>query len=126
MNIGQQVCVLGGMILTGIGSIMAIGNPEPAAYAEYATEELTTYLKDNVCTQAPRTLGSVLKRHCYTLVDTGRPQLQSLITQKTERKNFIFFSIYRTNLSISSTLPSYHFETLGVMQQFYLYQADES
>jgi hypothetical protein len=73
------------------------------------------YLKDNVCAKASEDFGGFLKRQCNLLVETGSPQVKQLIAETTERHNFIFFSIYRTDLSVSSFLPSYHFESVGVL-----------
>ena len=47
------------------------------------------------------------------------------LTANTRQQNFIFFSIYTTDLSVSSMIPSYHFETVGALQNFYTYKAQE-
>ncbi len=104
---------------------MALTNPNQATYEEYATEQLTTYLKDEACTQAPKVFSNFLQRQCKSLLDTGRPQIQLIISKATQRQNFILFSIYRTNLDIGPYLPAYHFETVGAFQNFYVYQATE-
>ncbi len=104
---------------------MALTNPSQEIYEEYAVERLTQYLKDEGCTQAPKIFGDVLLRQCKSLVDTGRPQIAQIITKTTQRQNFLFFSIYRTTLKIGPFLPVYHFETVGVFQNFYIYQAQE-
>ena len=119
------VTAIGGVALAGLGVFMALTNPGQDAYEEYALEKLTTYLKDDACTQVPKPLGNLLQRQCKTLVDTGRPQIQQIISKTTQRQNFILFSIYRTNLEIGPILPVYHFETVGVFEKFYVYQAQE-
>jgi hypothetical protein len=119
------VTAIGGVALAGLGVFMALTNPGQDAYEEYAVEKLTTYLKDDACTQVPKAFGNVLQRQCKTLVDTGRPQIQQIISKTTQRQNFILFSIYRTNLEIGPILPVYHFETVGVFEKFYVYQAQE-
>lgn len=116
---------LGGFVLAGLGLSMALTNPAQKDYEEYATEELTTYLKEEVCTEVPSFLGTFLQQQCTLVVDTGRPQIQQIITETTERQNFVVFSIYRTHLSIDSHLPSYEFETVGVFQSFYIYLSEE-
>lgn len=119
------VTAIGGVALAGLGVFMALTNPGQDAYEEYALEKLTTYLKDDACTQVPKPFGNLLQRQCKTLVDTGRPQIQQIISKTTQRQNFILFSIYRTNLEIGPILPVYHFETVGVFENFYVYQAQE-
>ena len=125
MKVLQVIAAVGGVALVGLGGVMALTNPSQETYEEYAVEQLTTYLKEEACPQAPKVLGDLLQHQCKTLVDTGRPQIQQLITKTTQRQNFILFSIYRTNLEIGPVLPVYHFETLGVLQKFYIYQADK-
>ena len=125
MKIFQLTKVIGGIALAGLGAAMAITNPSQKAYEQYAIEQLTSYLKENVCTQAPETLGKVLQNQCYTIVDLGKPQIKKLIALRTKRQNFLLFSIYRTELSAPSPLPSYHFETVGALQKFYVYEAEE-
>ena len=125
MKVLQLMTAVSGIALAGLGGAMAITNPGQKAYEQYATEQLTGYLKEKCTQEVPQELGGVLQRHCKSLVDTGRPQLQRLISHKTERHNFVFFSIYRTKLSIAGLLPGYQFETIGVFQNFYLYDAEE-
>jgi hypothetical protein len=125
MKILQIVATLGGTALVGLAGWMVLTNPGQETYEEYATEQLTTYLKDEACTQVPNALENFLQRQCKSLVDTGRPQLEQIIAKTTQRQNFILFSIYRTNLEISPLLPVYHFETLGAFQNFYIYQAQK-
>ncbi len=125
MKVRQVVTAMGGVALVGLGVAMALTNPGQDSYEEYAVEQLTTYLKNDACMKAPSLFGNVLQRQCKTLVDTGRPRIEQIISQSTQQHNFIFFSIYRTNLEVGPFLPAYHFETLGVFQNFYIYQAEE-
>ena len=122
----QIVATIGGTALVGLGVSMALTNPSQDTYEAYAVEQLTTYLKDEGCKQAPKAFGGdFLQRQCKSLVDTGRPQIEQIISQTTQRQNFVLFSIYRTNLEIGPILPVYQFETVGVFENFYVYQAQE-
>ena|SRR4028118_536477 len=125
MKVLQIIAAITGVSLVGVGTAMALTNPAQDSYEEYAVEKLTFYLKDEACPQVPKIFGDVLERQCKTLVDTGRPEIQKIISRTTQRQNFIFFSIYRTNLAIGPVLPVYHFETVGVFQKFYIYQAEK-
>lgn len=117
---------VGGIVMAGVGIIFALCNPGQKAYEKYATTTLSQYLKEQVCEDAPQIGGGdFLRNQCYTLVDTSRPQIEQLISRKTQRNNFIVFSIYETDLSLAAPLPSYHFETIGVLQNFYIYEADK-
>ncbi|WP_226577785.1 DUF4359 domain-containing protein [Microseira wollei] len=108
--------------LAGLGIAMAITNPSQSDYEEYAIAQLTAYLKDNTCTQTLKDGDNLIQHSCTLLVDVGRPQLQKLIAEHTNQRGFIFFSIYRTELSISPLLPAYRFETVAALQKFYTYQ----
>ncbi|NEN96533.1 MAG: DUF4359 domain-containing protein [Moorea sp. SIO1F2] len=125
MKISQVVTAFGTIVLAVVGGSMVVTNPGQATYEDYAVEQLSKYLKEEVCPQAPETLGSFLRRQCTILVDTGRPQIKQVVAQTTKRENFLLFSIYRTDLDVSTLIPSYSFETVGICQQFYLYKADE-
>jgi hypothetical protein len=93
MKVLQVVTAIAGTALVGLGVSMALTNPAQDTYEEYAVEQLTTYLKDEGCKQAPKAFGGdFLQRQCKSLVDTGRPQIEKIISQTTQRQNFIFFS----------------------------------
>jgi hypothetical protein len=125
MKVPKVVTAIGGVALVGLGLVMALTNPGKDEYEQYAVEQLTTYLKDEACMEAPSVFGNFLQRQCKSLVDTGRPQIEQIIAEKTQRQNLILFSIYRTNLEVGPFLPAYHFESLGVFQKFYIYQAEQ-
>ena len=112
-------------VLAGLVTAMAITNPDSSTYEEYAVEQLTTYLKSEVCTQVPKAFETLIKDSCASLIDSNRPQIQKIIVRSTQRQNFILFSIYRTNLSITSVVPLYRFQTVGIMQNFYTYSAKQ-
>ena len=109
-------------VMVGLGIAMAITNPSQSDYEEYAIAQLTAYLKDNTCTQTLKDWDNFLQHSCTLLVDVGRPQLQKMIADHTSDRNFIFFRIYRTEISISPLLPAYSFETVAALQKFYTYQ----
>jgi Domain of unknown function (DUF4359) len=116
-----------GTVLAGLGVILLTTNPNRQDYEKYASQTLTTYLKENVCAQAQASLDvqAFLRGYCKMLVDTGHPFLQEAIVSATTRKNFLIFSIYQTELSFPSPLPSYHFSTVGFLSQLYIYEALE-
>jgi len=111
--------------LAALGVAMATTNPDQLAYQEYATQRLTGYLKKDVCAKTPRFLRNLLHRDCPTLVDLSQPAVQQIITQGTQRQNLIFFSIYSTDLAVSPLVPSYHFATVGVFQNFFTYSMEK-
>ena len=118
-KINRKICKLG-LILSG--SILVITNPGQGNYEEYASKQLNIYLKEDVCPGITKEL----RNPCRILVDFARPQLESAIANQTQRQNFLLFSVYQTDLSIPSALPDYHFETLGIFDQFYTYCAESS
>ncbi|GAB4227498.1 MAG: hypothetical protein Kow00121_56240 [Elainellaceae cyanobacterium] len=117
-----------GASLLGIGVATIVTNPDQDSYEAYASQRLSIYLQDNVCNRA-----SILESTCESALRDNQPQIQQFITQGTERQNYLFWSVYRTNLSVDELLPSvvqglvpsYHFETVGIFSSFYTYRAEQ-
>jgi hypothetical protein len=116
-----------GVVLGGIAGILLTTNPNRQDYEQYASQRLTSYLKDNVCAraQASPEVQALLRGYCKMLVDTGHPFLQEAITNNTTRKNFLIFSVYQTELSFPPPLPSYQFSSVGFLNKLYIYEALE-
>jgi uncharacterized protein YceK len=125
MSGSKLVFSIAGIVLAGLGVTMTLTNPGQNAYEQYASQTLNDYLKKNVCTQFSSGLSQFLKSQCYFLVDTARPQLSQIIAHNTQRQNFIIFSLYQTDLFIPSALPNYQVKTVGVLQNFYIYEAEQ-
>jgi hypothetical protein len=118
------ITYVGAAALAGLGVAMAMTNPSQGNYEQFAVQQLTEYLKKDVCIKAPEVFDNFLQRNCSVLVDSSRPKMQQIIAETTQKQNFIFFSVYRTDLFINSVIPSYHFETIGAFQNFYIYSAE--
>ncbi|MCS6815250.1 MAG: DUF4359 domain-containing protein [Cyanobacteria bacterium] len=122
-----------GLILAGVGAIMALTNPDQSSYERYATQRLTAYLQDNVCTPQLKLLGASLQQDCRRLLMENQADIQQLIARGTQRQNFILFSHYTTNLSVNTIfplvpadlVPSYRVETIGVLQNFYIFKTEQ-
>ncbi len=119
MNKLKIVGAIGAVGVVGLGVAMAIANPSPEAYYEYATMRMTEYLNNVACEKVP--MG---KKPCLSLVRSAQPQISQLISQNSERYNFFLFSIYTTKFSLP-LLPTYQFETLGALQNFYIYKQEK-
>jgi hypothetical protein len=127
MKAWQVIISVSGVAIVGLGITMAITNPDEPTYEEYAVNQLTKHLKSN-CNEIPKVFdNNFLQQQCISLIDTGRPQIQQTIAANTKPQNFIFFSLYRTDLAINSfvPLPAYHFETVGAFNSFYTYQVKQ-
>ncbi|MBW4456231.1 MAG: DUF4359 domain-containing protein [Nostoc indistinguendum CM1-VF10] len=111
--------------LAALGVTMAKTNPSQVEYEEYAVQRLTEYLKTDVCKKTTNFIENLIRFNCEKLVDSANPQIQEIIARTTEKQNYIIFSIYRTDLKISSWIPSYKFETVGAFDQFYTYTAEK-
>lgn len=122
MKVLTIAACLGAAGCTVLGVQMALTNPDRLQYEEYATHTLTDYLKSNVCTKTTSILNNLINFNCTKMVDSAKPQMQEIISQTTQRHDFIIFSIYRTHLRVNSWLPSYEFETIGAFDKFYTYK----
>ena len=114
-----------GVVLGGIAGILLTTNPNRQDYEQYASQRLTSYLKDHVCARAQASIEvqALLRGYCKMLVDTGHPFLQEAITTNTTRRNFLIFSVYQTELLFPPPLPSYQFSTVGFLNKLYIYEA---
>jgi Domain of unknown function (DUF4359) len=100
----------------GLGLCLAATNPSQAAYEAYATQRLSAYLQENVCSDAPAVFN--LRKQCRSLVKSNQADIRRFVATNTHRQNFIFFSVYTTDLSVGSFLPSYQVKTVGMFQNF--------
>lgn len=114
-----------GIVLTGLGAIAFLTNPQKPSYQRYANATLKEQLKEKVCSQVTEELGTWLESQCYTIVDTSSPYLAEIVSQQTTRHNFLLFSIYQADISLPNPLADYHVETLGILGNFYTYQAKQ-
>lgn len=122
-----------GAAIAGLAGAMALTNPSQAVYEEYAVDQLSAYLETDGCSKAPDFLGSVLRDQCAQIVRQNREPLKQFIATGTQRHNYYLLSIYKTDLSpdrilppiISEVIPSYHFETVGLFQTFFIIKAEE-
>lgn len=126
--------ILGGVILAGVGGVLALTNPEPSEYADYAADELVAYAKQELCDSSASDWGTFLGNSCQTLLDAGRAPARELIRQQTQRQDFLLFSLYQTDLSfeafipaglLDQSLPSYHVEAVGIFERIFIYKAEE-
>jgi len=111
--------------LAALGVAMAKTNPSKAEYEEYAVQRLTEYLKKNVCKKTPSLLEHLINVNCDKLVDSAKPQMREVIVGNTQRQDFIIFSIYRTDFTLNSWVPSYKLETVGAFDKFYTYNSEK-
>lgn len=134
MKIAQVIGMVTGVGVMGLAAIAYLTNPQLLEYEAYAGEQIAQYLKENVC-QNPRSdlplglgnlRGNVLENFCKTLVDASQAQLGELIGSKTSQENYVFFSIYQTEIALPEPFPHYSFETIGIFSRFYTYRAEKS
>jgi hypothetical protein len=100
--------------------VLIITNPRSNQYEEYASQQLMTYLKNDLCVQ----IADSLKSPCYILVNTASPQIQTTVSRNTKKTNFILFSVYNTELKIPPIISNYSFTTLGIFERFFTYQTE--
>ncbi|MTJ07160.1 MULTISPECIES: DUF4359 domain-containing protein [unclassified Anabaena] len=108
-----------------LGAMMSKTNPNQVEYEKYAVQKLTTYLKTDVCQKTPSFLERLIKTNCEQVLESATPHIKELITSTTKRQDYMIFSIYRTEIKLDSWIPGYKFETVGALNQFYTYNAQE-
>ena len=106
---------LGSGLVLATSLILFVTNPSSQKYEKFATEQLVLYAKENICSQDSNSLEEAIKSQvCNLMIDTGRIQMPGLIRETTQRKNYLFFSVYETDLLL------YEFEILGIFNKFYI------
>lgn len=118
-----KIVTIAGVMLVGVGGLLAATNPGQAAYDEFATQAAIVYLKAEACAKAPTAFG--LQKLCQSELESNQSKIKKIIDDGTQRQNFVVFSLYATDLSISPDLPSYHVESVGVLGQFILYKTQK-
>ncbi len=112
---------IGGLAIVGLGIGMALTNPKPSAYHSFAAKKLAQYLQENVCDDVP----NLIQQQCRNFANAGQDRFKRIAEDTTERQNFIFFSIYKTDIDTPPGISSYHFSTVGVFNQFHIYEAEK-
>ncbi|WP_339375246.1 DUF4359 domain-containing protein [Stenomitos frigidus] len=115
--------IAGGCILAALSGVLGITNPDQKAYNEFATQAAIGYLKVEVCAKAPTAFG--LQKLCQSELESNQSKIKKIIVDGTQRQDFVLFSRYITDLSISPDLPSYHVESVGVLGQFIIYKTQK-
>ena len=109
-------------------AVLVITNPGPEAYIQYATTKASRYLSEEVCTDLPAGLGDLLTEQCSEILQSTRPQLETILRDRTKRLNLGVASLYRTSFGIPEFpfLPEYRAETLGIFRQFVTYRVSQT
>ncbi|WP_088891294.1 DUF4359 domain-containing protein [Leptolyngbya ohadii] len=116
------ILVAGGFFVT---------NPDQPAYVDFAAVRFANATQDAICrlpgtapqgnsTQTPeffQSIASSIQELCRGAVTAGtnfgREPLQNYINSKTQRQNFLLFSLYTTEF------PGYQIKTIGVLGNFF-------
>lgn len=131
MGFLKTTAIWGGVALAGTAGAMVVTNPDQAAYEVFATQQLKTYLVNNVCGDMPSGLGNLLRMRCEELVNDNEGQLSQIISSNTTVRNYGLFSLYKTTLAAPealpelSLLPTYEVEAVGVFRRFVIYRAEK-
>ncbi len=84
--------------------LLAIANPSKTDYINYA------YIK--LCDD----MGGIEKTACKVLVSTQKENIKEIIEQNTDRKNFILFSLYSTEVL------GFKFQTVALIGNYYTFK----
>jgi hypothetical protein len=119
--------ILLGVLVTAGGVIgLAATNPGPVEFREFAAEQLTRLITEEICREdgLPLMLRLVI-RDCPAVVDSQRQVLGNLALEHSRRRNLGLFSLYVTELGgerilLNWSLPRYHALTLAAAGRFVL------
>lgn len=121
-----------GLLLGALGTGLALTNPAPAAFEEFAAGRLSSLLREELCREdgLPLMLRLVIQ-DCPAMIESQRPVLGRLAALQTRRRNLGLLSLYSTSLGGQQVLPSWrlpHYEalTLAVAGRFVVLRAGEN
>lgn len=116
-----QLGLFGIFVLGGLSGVMALTNPERAAYEEYAVQQLESQAMEQ-CEMAKVGLSSILQGPCRAAIESVKPQLLPLVSASTNRQNLILFSLYRSDISVPYVKLTLKVESIGMFNRFYTYK----
>ncbi len=111
---------------------LAVTNPGPGAFEEFAAEKFTQLASEELCSNdGLPLLARLLIQNCPELVQSQSKVLGRLAREHSRRYNFVLLSIYGTRLGGEKVLPNlsiprYDAVTLAAAGQFVLLSAGES
>ncbi len=125
MKVVSIAAYAGAAVLIALGVAMVGTNPSRVEYEEYATQRLGEYLKEQGCSKTPNLLDNLIKFNCAKFIDSASPQIQQIVKASSQQHDYLLFSVYHTELQISPFIPSYKFETVGALDNFFTYKAEK-
>ncbi|MEB3183384.1 MAG: DUF4359 domain-containing protein [Cyanobacteriota bacterium] len=118
------------MIGAGVAAAAGLGlmftNPGHQEFERFAAEQLTQAAEDELCgDDGLPVLARLVVRDCAGLIRSQRGLFGKLALAATQRRNFVLFSLYRTDLGGQRVLPDwsiprYRAVTLAVAGRFLL------
>ena len=120
------------LLLGALGAGLALTNPGPAAFEDFAAGRLSALLREELCGEdgLPLMLRLVIQ-NCPALVESQRPALGRLAALQTRRRNLGLLSLYSTRVGGQQLhprwrLPHYEALTLAVAGRFLVLHASEN
>lgn len=107
-------------------------NPAEVEFESFAAEHLTRAAVEELCSDsALPALARLIVRDCPRLVESQRALLGKLALTASQRRNFLLFSLYSTDLGGQRLLPDwsiprYRLLTLAVAGRFLLLPSGRS
>jgi hypothetical protein len=125
-----------GVTIAAVTALAVVTNPSPEAHGQFAYGLASRYLQEDLCNQDLPIVGRRFAEQCKTLVATPevQGQLKDLLVKSSDRQNFGLLSLYHTQLALENLvpgmpkalLPDYQIHAVGVLGQFFVYQAGSS
>jgi hypothetical protein len=122
----QSVTLGASLGLAIVGLAMAFTNPSPQHYEDFVVGQLKNRLQAECSQAGSNLLGALANTTCRTMTVMGEPYfsqtLKPLVSAGTKRYDFLLFSIYVTDLSISQLNFSGRVESIGAFNSFVVYR----
>lgn len=120
----KQLPLITAILMIGSLNVLAASNPNRGEYIDYAVERFNSHSESsntNFCSNKP------LSEFCQNVVDgaslavgfTTKQVAKNTIDQTTKRHNYVFFSIYETQLDKSNPEKANQAKTIGILGNFW-------
>lgn len=115
----------GAIALAILAGVMGFSNPPREDYLHYASDKLSTRIKDSNCQESKipefmKDLSGSIVGGCQFLVTTpGKAIIKAFVDNSTKRQNLVIFSLYTTELS------GRKYQTIGAFGNFLTFSSEK-
>lgn len=92
----------------GLGGVLMILNPSMEDYANFSTRSSLTHFQEEVCQKKIPLIPDRFEEECLRVTQSPevKEKVRQLMIKSSIRQNYLFFSLYTTNVDIADLMPN--------------------